>query len=253
MITNSQPPLPELAFLKRLGLTHRVGLVFVAVGVLVILASGILGGIFYELVLSLLELLDAPEDRDFLSPDKPGAGPPILRFLGSLIIGCGVLIVSLRLAIGLLGLTARPEPTDKLGPVDKAGLGIAVFGIFMIAAAAIPEVLLFEILPREPRSLDPIPAFSIVASIGSLCLWSGLLVVALGGPRRREVLLGWTRKLGWGKLGHEWVNKFAIALLVLAIAVSMVGLEDGAPFIFGAGVAVFLLGIAVNYFAGSNP
>ena len=161
--------------------------------------------------------------------------------------------MSVRLSLGLLGLTPKPEPTDKLGQVDRAGLGITVFGVLVIAAVAIPEALIYEILPRIPRSSDSVPAFSIVASIGSVCLFCGLLVIAFGGPRRREVLTGWSDKLGWGKLGHAWVNKFAVALLLMAIVVSMVGLEDAGPFIFGAGVAVFLLGIAVNYFAGSNP
>lgn len=253
MNPNSPPPLPELAFLKDLGLTYRVGLVVAVIGVLVILASGTLGGVFYELVLSLLELLDAPEDREYLVPNEPGAGPEILQFLGWAIVVCAACLVSVRLSLGLLGLTPKPELTDKLGPVDRAGLGITVLGILVIAAAAIPQALIYEILPREPISSGPTSAFSIVASIGSLCLLCGLLVVVLGGPRRREVLLGWTRKVGWGKLGHDWVNKFAIALFVLAIVVSMVGLEEAGPFVFGAGVVVFLLGIAVSYLDGSNP
>ncbi len=253
MNPNSPPPLPEWAFLRDLGRTYKVGLVVGSVGVLVILASGVIGAVFNELVLSLLESMGVPEDREYLSPGNPDAGPGLLRFLGWEVVACGVLIVSVRLAIGLMGLTPKPEPADKLGPVDRAGLGIVVFGVLVIAAATIPEAILYDILPRVPRSSDPHPAFSIVASIGSLCLFSGLLVIAFGGPRRREVLLGWGDKLGWGKLGHGWVNKFAVALLVIAIVVSTVGPTDAGTFVFGAGVAVFLLGIAVNYFAGTNP
>ena len=253
MNPNNPPPLPEWAFLKDLGLTYKVGLVVALIGVLAVLASGVFGAVFYELVLSVFELLGSPEDREYLAPDKPFAGPDLLRFLGWTTVVCAICIVSARLSLGLLGFTQQPEPTDKLGTLDKAGLGLIVFGVLVIAAAAIPEALLFDILPRTPRASDSVPAFSIVASIGSLSLLIGLLVVVLGGPRRREVLLGWTRKVGWGKLGHEWVNKFAIALFVFAIVVSMAGLEFAGPFFFGAGIVVFLLGIAVNYFAGTNP
>ena len=58
MNPNSPPPLPELAFLKRLGLTYKVGLVVASIGVLVILVSGVFGAVFYELVSSVLELLE---------------------------------------------------------------------------------------------------------------------------------------------------------------------------------------------------
>ncbi len=253
MNPNSTPPLPEWAFLRDLGLTYKVGLVVASIGVLMILTSGVLGAVFYELVSSVLELLGAPEDREYLSPGKPSAGPDLLRFLGWATVACAACIASVRLSLGLLGLTPKPEPTDKLGPVDRAGLGLSALGVLVIASATIPAALLYDILPRIPRSSDSFPAFSIVASIGSLCLLCGLLVIAFGGPRRREVLLGWSDKLGWGKLGHGWVNKFAVALLLLAIVVSTVGPEDAGTFVFGAGIAVFLLGIAVNYFAGTNP
>ncbi len=253
MNPNSPNPSPAFAFLRDLGLTYKVGLVVAAIGVLVMLFSEALGGVFYQLVLSLLELLDAPADREYLRPDKPGAGSGLLQFAGSAALVCGVCIVSIRLGFGLLGLTPKPELTDKLGPTDRLGLGIAVFGVLVSASATIPEVLLYEILAREPGPSSPITPFSIVAYIGSLFLFGGLLVIVFGGPRRREVLLGWTGKLGWGKLGYGWINTFAIALFVIGVVVSTAGLEDAAPFLGGAGIAVFLLGIAVDYFVGTDP
>ncbi len=253
MNPNSSNSPTALAYFRDLGLSYRVGLVVAAIGVLVMLSSGVFGGVFYELVLSLLELMDAPADREYLRPDTPRGGSGLLQFLGASVLACGVCIVSLRMAFGLLGLTPKPELTDRLGPIDRAGLGIAVFGVLVSASATIPEVLIYEILSGESGAANQVSAFSIVAYFGSACLFGGLLVIVFGGPRRREVLLGWTGKLGWGKLGHGWVNTFALGLFVLGVIVSMAGLEDAAPFLGGAGIAVFLLGIALDYFVGANP
>ena len=246
---NSAPPLPELVFLKNLGLAYKVGLAVAAIGVFVVLASGILGGVFYELVLSVLELLDAPEDRTYLIRHESGAGSALMQYVGWVIVVCGFYVIGVRLARGMLGVSAQPEPTDNLGPVDRTGLGIVVIGVIVGASAAVLEALVYEILPREPIST----IFSSVANFGALFVTCGLLVIILGGPRRRKVLLGWTVRLGWGKLGHSWANVFAIALLGMGLMVGMVGLEEAAPFLGGAGIAVFLLGIVMNYFVGPAP
>ena len=252
MKPSSLDPQAALTFFKGLGLAYKAGLVVAAAGVLLILFSGIIGGVFYQLVLTLLELLDAPADREYLSPDNRGAGPVLLQFAGSLIFVCGICVVSVRLALGLLGITSGPELTDKLGPVDKAGLGMGVAGVLLTFSGAIPEVLLNELSRPESRQSGLISTLSIVARVGSLFLLCGLLTVALGGPRRREVLLGWSEKYGWGKLGHVWANKSAIGLFVLAVIISMMGLENPGIYVAGAGIFLFLVGIAVNYLAGTG-
>ena len=253
MKPSSPDPQAALTFFKGLGLAYKAGLVVSAAGVLLILCSEIFGGLFYQVVLGLLELQGAPADREFLPPDNPGAGPRLLQFAGSLILVCGICVVSVRLVIGLLGLTSGPELTDKLGQVDKAGLGVAVFGVLLTFSGAIPEVLLYELSRPEFSPTGLMSTLSIVARVGSLFLLCGLLIVAVGGPRRREVFLGWTEKYGWGKSGHAWANKTAIGLFVLAVIISMIGMEEVGTYLGGAGIVLFLVGIAVNFFSGTNP
>ena len=68
----------------------------IVTGVIFLMSREILGDVAYSAVSGVLELLGAPEERDFLPTNEPEAGQQILAGLGIIILD-GFRMVCLRL------------------------------------------------------------------------------------------------------------------------------------------------------------
>lgn len=232
---------------RRAGLAYKVGVGVIAAGIAITATSGLLGGVVFGLLMRILTLMGAPEDRDFLSPDFPEAGSQILVLLGTLVIMCGVWIFSLRLVIELLGLDPRPALTGRLSQRKKWGLGVAAAGLIVIVSAAVPGELIYE----TSRSGDYPSALTIIRTVGGLMVL-GALFILIPGPFKRVV--GWADRVGWGKMGCGWINKLGIGLIVLGLFVALLGFVDGPPAIIAAaGAGILLVGIVPHVIAGGRP
>ncbi len=86
---------------------------------------------------------------------------------------------------------------------------------------------------------------------GSVILLGGLAILILGAPNRRRVLLGWTDRVGWGKVGHGWINKLGLGLIVLGLVGATLGFED--PIFAAAGIGILVVGIVPHILAGGRP
>ena len=90
-----------------------------------------------------------------------------------------------------------------------------------------------------------------VAQVGSGIFLCGLVIFAVGGPKRRKVLLGWTEKVGWGVLGFSWVNKLGVALIVIGILGPTVTFPGA--IIYGlVGFAIMALGVLAQFAGGGK-
>ena len=242
-----------VAPLKGSGLAYKVGLGVMATGVVIVASSWLLGGVVFVALTALLTLLGAPESRALLPPYEPEAGGQLLQFFGVVLFVCGACIVSIRLVVELLGLAYKSEWTANLGRADRLGLGAVASGFLVGVASGLSEVLLSEVLLYEYGSSGAISIIQTVGYTGSAVLFCGLAILVLGGPNRHRVLLGWTDRVGWGKLGCAWINKLGLGLIVVAIVGATLGLEDPTTIVAGAGIAILLVGIVPHILAGGRP
>ena len=241
------------ASVKRTGLAYKVGLGVIVVGVVMFASSWLLGGAVFAAVMELLTLLGAPEKREFLPPDEPEAGGQIIQHFGGAIFACGVCIVSIRLVVELLGLAGKPELTAKLGPTAKLGLGAAGIGILAIASTGLSQNVLYEIFRYEYGRGAAMSTLETAGSAGVVILLGGLAVLILGRPGGHRVLLGWTDRVGWGKMGYGWINKLGLGLIVLALVGGILGFEDPTTIIAAAGIGILVVGIVPHILAGGRP
>ena len=200
-----------------------------------------------------MTLLGAPEDREFLPTYEPEAGGHLLQFFGVIILVCGVCIVGIRLVVELLGLAGKPELTARLGWADKLGLGVATIGVLVGASSGITQVLLYEVFLYEYGPGTAMFALAIVMYAGGVILLGGLAILILRRPGPRRVLLGWTDRVGWGKMGCGWINKLGLGLIALALVGGTLGFEDLTTIVAAAGIAILVVGIVPHILAGGRP
>lgn len=223
-----------------MGLSYKIGFAVMATGVIIMVSSGVFGGILFEALMQLLTLLGAPAEREFLPPSEPEAGEQMLQLLGSQVITCGVCIVIIRLLLGLLGLASRPGWTSKLGWANKLGLGAAALGLLIGIAGATPELLLYEFFRYGYGQQGTMATLETIIGVGNVMLWIGVALLILGKPVR--ALFG------------SWVNWLGLGLVAIGITGAVVGW--GAPFIIAAvvGAITLLVGVWRLLAAyGANP
>ena len=243
------------ASVERAGLAYKVGLGVIVVGVATFASSGLLGGVVFTAVMDLLELMGAPEDRQFLPSDQPGAGGQILQHFGGLLFACGVCIVSIRLVVELLGLAGKPEFTARLGPADKLGLGAAGIGTVTMVSTGLSQNILYEIFLYDYGQGAAMSMLDAAGRAGAVFLFGGLAALILRGPSRRRVLLGWADRVGWGKMRCGWINKLGLGLIVLALVGGTLtpGFADTFSIFSAAGIGILLVGIVPHILAGGRP
>ena len=252
--------------IKGAGLAYKLGLGVIVVGVVMIVSSGLLGGVTFSAISALLRLLGAPEFREFLpmyEPDlpmyEPETGGHLLQFFGVILIACGICIVGVRFVAELLGLAGKPELTARLGWTDKLGLGVAAVGLLVGVSSGLSQVLLYVIFLQEYEPGTAMFALAIVMYAGGAILLGGLAVVILGrpGPRRvlSRVLIGWTDRVGWGKMGCGWINKLGLGLIVLALVGGALtpGFEGPTTIVTAAGIAILVVGVVPHILGGGRP
>ena len=231
------------------GLAYKIGAAVVVAGAIIVMTSGLLGGVIFASLMRLLSLLGAPEDRHFLPPSEPQAGPEILAVLGTWVVLCGAWMFCLRLVIELLGLAARPALTGWLGTWGKLSLGMVAVGSLIQISAELPRAVLFDFI--RYAEFGP---FEAISTAGSLIVLCGLLIPTLFGVGLLMVFLGWTGTVGWGKLGLGWINQLGLGLVALAIIVGLVfGWSDPVTIIAAAGIGIILVGIVPHLLDDRRP
>ena len=89
--------------------------------------------------------------------------------------------------------------------------------------------------------------------VAGVVLLGALAVLILRRPNLRTALLGWTDRVGWGKLGYGWINKLALGLIVLALVGAMLGFEDSTTIVAAAGIGILLVGVIPHFLTGGRP
>ena len=241
------------ASIKRSGLAYKVGLGVIVAGVAIVASSWLLGGVAFVAVTGILSLLGAPEDRALMPTGEPEAGGQLLQLLGIVLFACGACIVSVRLIVELLGLAGKPELTARLGRGNRLGLGTAATGFLVAVLSGLAQVLLNEVFFYELDGSMTMTALEVAGYTGVMALVGGLAVLLLGGPNLRSALLGWTDRVGWGKLGFGWINKLGLGLIVLALAGATLGFEDPTTIVAAAGIGILLVGVIPHFLTGGQP
>ena len=96
-------------------------------------------------------------------------------------------------------------------------------------------------------------ALETAGYVGVLVLFGGLAVLILGGRNRHRALLGWTDRVGWGKLGCGWANKLGLGLIALALAGATLGFEEPTTIVAAAGIGILLVGLLPHFLVGGRP
>ena len=147
----------------------------------------------------------------------------------------------------------RPTGLDKLSRGEKLGLGAAAAGLGLGVVSGLSQVVLYEAFGYDYGAPGTMRVLETVGYSGGALLLCGLGALVLGRPNRRRMLLGWTERVGWGKIGHAWINKLGVGLIAAAIVGGALGLEDATTMIAGAGTAILLVGIVPHYLVGGRP
>ncbi|MDE2823769.1 MAG: hypothetical protein OXK79_09720, partial [Chloroflexota bacterium] len=171
--------------IMRAGLAYKVGLGVIVAGVAMFASSWLLDGVVFAAVMELLTLLGAPEDRQFLPPDQPGAGGQIIQHFGGAIFACGVCIVSIRLVAELLGLAGKPEFTAKLDWADKLGLGAVGIGTLTIVSTGLSQSILYEIFLYDYGRGAAMVTLETAGRAGAVFLLRGHAVINIRRPSAR--------------------------------------------------------------------
>ncbi len=252
-MTTSGTGAPGVASVKSAGLAYKVGLGVIVVGIVIAASSWLLGGVTFSAISALLRLLGAPEDRALLPPYEPEAGGQLLQLFGVILLVCGGCIVSLRLVVELFGMGGNSGFTSRLKGVEKVGLGATAIGFLVGVSSGLTQVLLYEIFLYEYGTGTAMSTLETVGYGGGVILLGGLAVLILGAPNRHRMLLGWTDRVGWGKLGCGWINKLGLGLIVLALVGGILGFEDLTTIVAAAGIGILVVGIVPHILPGGRP
>ncbi len=242
-----------LAFFGQLPKAYRVGLIVMAAGVLVILLGSVLGNLFFLALSGMLDLFGVPEERGLLSPSNHKAGTQLLSLLGSATLLCGAIIAGFRWLMEIPVFGGRSAIYDRLGWLDRVGVGVVLVGVAFLIIVTVGEFVLSEVSRDYYGSRLGTSMLSIVARIGSGLLLCGLLLLILGGPRRRRALLRWTNRKGWGKIGCGWINKLGIGLMGFGLLTLLLGLPESMGIIVVAGAIIILLGLTFHFIGVRTP
>ncbi len=239
------------------GLAYKVALGDVAFGVLVLVLSPFVGGVFYTLAIEpLISRVDVPEGWRA----DPQSGTTLLALLGFYLLAAGICIFGVRLVLELLGLAGAPALTRRMRPRGKLALGAAAAGTVVYAAGTLPAILLDELFTHGEF---PVPwiasALDATSQAGGLLVLCALITLFLGGGRR-GALLRWTDAVGWGKMRWGWINKLALALIAGGL-VSMfpffwtpwMPFDDVSDIFASTGVILLVLGIVPQFLASRGP
>ena len=223
------------------------------VGIVIAASSWLLGGVTFSAISALLGLLGAPEDREFLPTYEPEAGGQLLQLFGGILFVCGGCIISLRLVVELFGMVGTSGLTARLKGFERLGLGAAAVGFLVGVSSGLTQVLLYEILLYEYGTGAVMFMLETLGYAGGVIFLGGLAVLILGAPNRHRALLGWTDRVGWGKLGCGWINKLGLGLVVLAVVGGPLGFEDPATIVAAAGIAILVAGVVPHILQGGRP
>ena len=157
---------PGAASTRRSGLAYKVGLGVIATGVFMFASSWFLGGVVYAVVMAILDLLGAPENRQFLPPGEPEAGGQILQLHGGVLIACGTCIVGLRLLAELVGLGGNSKLISRLSGSEKLGLGVAAVGFLVGVSTGLSQLILYEIFLYEYETGATMSTLETVGAAG---------------------------------------------------------------------------------------
>lgn len=238
---------------KRGGLAYRVGFGVILLGLLVISLSWFLGGLTGAAVTTLLALLGAPEEREFLPPNQPSLGANLLQFYGVALLVSGVCILGLRLLGGLLGLAGKSEAAARLAWDYKLGFAATALGFSIVAVSWFCRALLYELFLYQYDAGGLMSALVTAAWGGGAILLAGAVFLAprlLARRRRRPP--GRTLRLGWGALGHGWLTRLGFGLVGLGLAGTLLGLGDLPALILLAGIGILVAGVLLQLFAGGR-
>ena len=240
------------------GLGYKVALADVAIGLLMLVFSPLVGGIFYWGLTGALNLFGAPEGRTFLPPSEPETGTELLLLLGLCVLVAGVCVFCVRLVLELLELAGRPTLTRRLRPQGKLALGVAAAGAVVFAGGAIPLfVLSFFFVEYEYSFAGATSMLDAISQAGRLLMVCSLITLFMWGRGTRGALFRWADSLGWARVRCGWINRLAVAMLLGGIVSAtfffMLPFDDVAPGFATVGIAALFLGIVPQFLAGRRP
>ncbi len=153
----------------------------------------------------------------------------------------------------LLEWAGRSPLIARLSRAEKVGLVAAAVGLVIGVVSGLVQGVFYEVLRYDYGASGTMSILETVGLAGGALLLCGLGALVLGRPNRRRLLLGWTERVGWGKMGHAWINKLGVGLIAAAIVGGTLGFEDATTMIAGAGIALLLVGILPQILAGGRP
>lgn len=239
--------------------SHWVAVAVMLAGFLMVVWSPLVGEPLYSgAVTPLVELLGAPEEREFLHPQDPGNGTELLALLGVCNLAVGFCMFCVLLAIDLLGRAGAPARTSGMTQRSRLALGTAAAGAAALVAGEFPKVLLSTLfVDHEHEITGVVGALDIVSQAGGLMMLCTAITFYLGGSRRHGVLLRWTEVVGWGKVRRGWVNMLALALTAGGLIATMLWFimpfDDVAGVFAIVGLTVLVLGLVPHLLAIGRP
>ena len=236
------------------GVTYKVALGVVAVGVFMIVWSPFVGEFLYTRTITpLIDLLGAPQERRFFTRDEPQTGSEILALIGGCNLVVGICMFCVRLVLELLRLAGEPALTRRMRPPTKLALGTAAAGVVVYAAGKLPEILIsLSFIHAELEVLGITSALGTISQAGGLLLVCSPITLFLRGHGLRGLLLAWADVVGWAKLGCGWINRLSVALIVVGV-IGAIPFGDVASIFFSTGVTVLVLGIVPQILASRRP
>ncbi len=238
--------------------SYKVALGVMLVGVLMMVSSPFTGEPFYGAVTPFIELLGAPEGREFLPAQRPETGAELLALLGGCNFAVGVCMFCVFLVLEVLELASPPVLTRRMRTRGKLALGAAAAGLVVFAAGALPRVLLSLLfVDYEPGLPGIIGALDVISQAGGLLMVCAAITLLVGGSRRHGLLLRWTEVVGWGRVRRGWINKLGLALIAGGFISSMfrfiMPFDDVANGFANVGLIVLVLGIVPQLLAVGRP
>ncbi len=237
---------------------YKVALGVSAVGLLMLVWSPLIGGPVYDrTVTPLLDLLGAPEDREFLPAEGLATGAEVMALLGVCNVAAGVCMFCALLVLELLGFGGAPVLTRRMRPRGKLALGMVAAGLALLVASHIPRFMLSSLfLDHEQAVAWLLGALGGGVQVGSLLMVCAAVTRFLDGDHAHGPLLRWTEVAGWGKAHLGWINKLALALVAGGLVGTILWFlpfgEVAGAFVT-VGLTVLVLGIIPQLLAIGRP
>ena len=229
------------------GVVYKVALGLVAVGVLTIVLSPFVGVFLHNLVIVPLLEFQGVAGYGY----EPETGAEVLALFGVCYVIAGICMFLVRLVFDLLELAGGPVLTHGMRPRSKLALGTAAAGTVVFAAAIFPMVLLSLLfVDYESAVTGVMSALVAVLRTGILLLACSLMTLFLHGTP-----FGWADVGGWAKLRCGWINRLAVALVVVGLigSIPFLPFDEVAAVFAVTGVAVLVLGILPQLLAERRP